>query len=228
MKTIQIITLTCLFSLFVTHADAQDEFPFKSNVIRINAGYALTGTSKVNFSPWGKDYGSKNMGGSAIHFNYSHLWQRTDKTKSWGIGMEYQFINPTSKDYTVKSSGDIVKDKIKQYYIAPQFVLAYRLAKNLTTNINLGIGYMRYHNDGRKNDKSCETNGNGFGVNAGFDIEYRVTPNIGISAGAEATFGFIGKLNQTFEGKKETIDLNSDYDFNPSPANFTIGIRYYW
>lgn len=228
MRTVQIITLLAFFSFFATHADAQESVPFKSNVVRINAGYALTGTKKLNFSPWGKDYGSKIKGGSSLHFNYSHLWQGANKNKAWGVGMEYQILNASSKTYTLKESGDIIKDKITIQYIAPQIASTFFFAKPFSFDVNVGIGYMRYHDDGKKNNKSCVTNANGFGANLAFNFEYYASPSISITAGAGATFGFFGKLKQTYEGKKETIDLNSDYEFNPSHADFTIGVRYHW
>ena len=233
MKSIKsIIIAISLFPVMATpSAEAQEngKMLFTNNILQIEGGYALTGLGNSNLSVWGKNYGSKITGGPAFHVQYTRLWPEINRKSAIGIGMEYQMIgNAASDTYLLENTGDRVKDKVFLHYIAPQIVANRRFGDRLAFNISCGAGYMYYHNNGKKNGKSCVTNGNGFATSVKFSIEYYLSSNISLAASPNIVTGFFGKLHQTFEGKKETIDPDDDYDFNPCSIDFTIGVRYHW
>lgn len=226
-KTTRFLSTALLLAALTVNA--QDKEPFLPNTFRMQAGYTLTGTAKQNFSPWGKDYNSKLMGGMIVELDYARLWkQRSHSDRAFGVGMKYQMVKLKSDEYGLAETTDRVKDRPITHYIAPQFARSYQIAPKLYNTINIGVGYMYYYNDGKKNGKSCVTKGSGFGINWGLDLEYRMLPSVGFAVDVNYTYSGFGKLHQTYEGQKTTVELNSDYEFRPSHLDFMFSIRYHW
>lgn len=206
---------------------AQKGFDVPHNLFSIKGGYALTGFGKTNFSPWGKDYKSKLKGGPTFDANYSHLWVGESKQGGTGIGLLYSIVN-TSANYSLNNLSVAVEDKIVLHYIAPQYVVVRKLGNRLLSSMSYGVGYMYYHNNGEKDGKSCVTNSSGLGFNVDFNLNYYVTPCFSVGVDVDVTCGVFNKLHRTFEGTKKSIDLNDDYKFNPSRADFMLGLHYYF
>ena len=214
-----------------TMAEAQEtkvQQQLVRNMVRLEAGYALTGLKKENFSPWGKDHYRQLKGGPAVTAGYSRLLRQGRKDDFLYLGVEYRHLDLSSGEYAVKETGSPVEDHVRLHYVAPQAMWIWQFSDEWRTHIGAGLGYALYNNNGKKDGAACVTNAHGLGLNIDVRLEWMAGERFSITAGLEAMTGWYWNLRRKQGGAMEKLRLNDDYGFSPTYGGFMAGFRYYW
>lgn len=228
-RVILMATMTAVMLCTSSELKAQDErlnsFT-KENIIKVCLGPSIM-TSKIImpvYSYLGGDgvAGSlrmKRLIGIDVAATYQHLWR-----KGFGIGLDYVL----GHTFMAQSYG-----QIDQHYIGPSFVYSYRGWERFSTNVAVGLGYVRCRSvynpavqlgpgaeamRARSIDITEKENALGLLIRAGF--EYRVDAHWG--AGAE-----LNLMSSQFEVYKDIEEKDTAND-GIARLNLLIGVSYHF
>lgn len=232
MKNYIIVLFALFFSCGIAYAQnpsEKDSEQLPRNILSIGGGYGFISYlnwTKQSLSPWGKAYRQEMKGGMTFKAFYGRALNKNQDKMLRGWGGLLEMVHAKG-DYILKDSYIPIEDGVLLTYIAPQYFETYRY-KHLLAGIRLGIGYMNYHNAGKKAGKSCVTKGNGGGINFATQFTYLFGEHFGIGLELGLTAGFIGKLKQKTDGEAIVTIQSKKSDLDASHIDTMLHLNYYF
>jgi hypothetical protein len=192
--------------------------------ISAGIGYAWR-TAKLapNLDPITREYAKGLMDGFAWKMTFNYYFNDL-----FGIGLDYSAFRATNKALGQQDGNPgYLKTNDMITFIGPSFSTRSQLNEKWMLNCSLSIGYIGYTSKETAFGTSEKISGASVGMQAGIDIQYKLTPDWGIVFNCNAISGVLSEYTHEWNGYKETIKLDDNSKEGLQHINLLVGVRYY-
>lgn len=196
-----------LWILASSVASAQND-TFPKFIITLNDGFGLFKVKNNHLSPWSINHKDGFKIGSSTGGQLNYLWNK-EKRMIMGVGLKYSGFNLSVTQDVVFQPGSSI-NKIYINYVAPQFVCVYPINSDLSVEINMGTGYIKYYSEEENQNKICSIDCHALGMNIGSKLNYFISKRFGVCFEISFINGFYSKIRRNVENKKDIIHRHHD------------------
>lgn len=190
------LTLVSAMSAYAQNSKQADERVIASFCVGVGEGFA-----KSNLSSYGVHYRDKLKSG--MSYSLSVLYKFNSE---FILGAKFsQFV--ASDNYMLNEGGAVAED-LDLYYVAPQIGTRYAIGEKWDLDVNIGVGYMYYHNKSLYEETERKCTKGFLGSNLDLEITRKVYGNLSIGVGLSLTGGNTSSLKESMGGKSETLKLD--------------------
>jgi hypothetical protein len=191
----RVFIICALLSVVALSSSAQETWKQRiSATLDMGVG-VLTGNS--NLSPYGIDYRKTYKTGFSGNLNLNYRFD-----DDFLVGLKFNGFN-ASGNYTLSADERVAED-LQLTYIAPQFGYSVKFAKRFRWDWIVGLGYLRYYNEGLLNDTERKFTGNMLGSNVDMTLTYRLFKGVHIGVNTSLMYRVSGSKLKMKEGSTTT------------------------